>query len=256
MDTQRGDAWTLRCEGLEKSYDGVRALENVTLHFSAPGVVGIIGPNGAGKTTLLHVLSGFVSADAGRCFLGDREITLLPAYRISTLGIARTFQDLRLVRRLTAIENVLLARPHQCGEHALRALLGYGVRAEERRNREIALHHLRDVGLEAMALELAENLSYGQQKLLTLACCLATDARVLLLDEPVAGVHPELASQILELLKEFQRAEKLVVFIEHDLDAVKQIADHVLVMDHGKVVMQGDVDDVMKRPEIIEAYVA
>jgi ABC-type branched-subunit amino acid transport system ATPase component len=246
---------TLRCEGLSKSFDGVRALADVRLELPPSGIVAVIGPNGAGKTTLINVLTGFLRPEAGRAFLGEQDLTRLAPQRVARLGMARTFQDLRLISLVPALENVLLARPNQKGEELWRALLRFGVAREEARNREEALRWLRFVGLEEKANEAAGELSYGQQKLLTLACCLATGARILLLDEPVAGVHPEMAAKILGLLRELKAMEKLVVFIEHDIASVRQVADRVIVMDDGKVIAQGVPSEVLERPEILEAYV-
>lgn len=247
---------TFRCDGLYKSFNGIEALAGVSLQFLSSGITALIGPNGAGKTTLLNVLTGFLQPDAGRSFFGEREITHFSAHRIARLGVARTFQDLRLILQVSAVDNVLLARPNQRGETLLGALLRFGAGAEDRRNREEAVRLLRFVGLEDKALEPAEELSYGQQKLLTLACCLATEARILFLDEPVAGVHPEMASRILDLLRQLRDHGKLVVFIEHDIAAVRQVADLVIVMDEGKVIAQGAPKDVLERPEIMEAYLA
>jgi len=246
---------TLRCEGLSKSFDGTHALQNVRLEFPSAGIVAIIGPNGAGKTTLLNVLTGFLRADGGRFFLGERELTRLPPHKISRLGIARTFQDLRLISQVPVLENVLLARPNQKGERLLPALLRYGVAREEARNHEEAMRWLWFVGLDEKAHEAAGELSYGQQKLLALACCLAAEGRILLLDEPVAGVHPEMISQILDNLRQLREQGRLVVFIEHDIAAVRQVADTVVVMDEGRVIAQGKPNEVLEKPEIIEAYV-
>ena len=247
---------TLRCQGLLRLFDGVRALANVGLEFPASGIVAIIGPNGAGKTTLLNVLTGFLRPDAGRCFLGERETTHLAPHRIARLGIARTFQNLRLISQVSTLENVLLARQRQRGETLLGALFRFGVAAEEARNKAEAVRLLRFVGLEEKAAEAAGELSYGQQKLLSLACCLATEAGILLLDEPVAGVHPDMASQILGLLRQLRNDGKLVVFIEHDIAAVRQVADLVVVMEEGAIIAHGPPHDVLQRPEILEAYLA
>lgn len=244
----------LRCDGLYKSFDGVHALAGVHLEFPPSGIVAVIGPNGAGKTTLLNVLTGFLRPEAGRCFLGDRNITSLSPHWIAQRGMGRTFQDLRLILQVSALENVLLARPCQKGEHLLAALLRFGVADEEARNREEAMGLLRFVGLAEKSDDLAGELSYGQQKLLSLACCLATEARILLLDEPVAGVHPEMVSEILSLLGQLRDDGKLVIFIEHDISAVRQVADLVVVMDDGKVIAQGSPHEVLDRPEIMEAY--
>jgi len=246
----------LRCDGLVKTFDGTRALADVSLQFPTLGITAIIGPNGAGKTTLINVLTGFIRPEAGRCFLGKHEISRLAPHRIERFGVARTFQDLRLIQQVTALDNVLLARPNQRGERLLPALFRFGVAAEEARNREEALRLLKFVGLEDKARELAGELSYGEQKLLTLACCLATEARILLLDEPVSGVYPEMASRILDLLRRLRDAGKLITFIEHDIGAVRQIADTVIVMDDGKVIAQGSPAEVLERPEIMEAYLA
>lgn len=246
---------SFRCEGLRKAFDGVQALADVDLQFPTSGITAIIGPNGAGKTTLVNVLTGFTRPDAGRCFLDDHEITHLVPHRIAKLGVARTFQDVRLIRAVSALENVLLARPNQRGEALLDALLRIGVKTEEAQNRNEAMHGLAVVGLESKAIELAGELSYGQQKLLTLACCVATECRVLLLDEPVAGIHPEMITNMLNLLRLLREQGKLVIFIEHDIEAVRRIADHLIVMDEGKVIAQGIAEEVLRLPEILEAYI-
>jgi ABC-type branched-subunit amino acid transport system ATPase component len=245
---------TLRCENVRKSFDGIHALDGVTVEFPSSGITAIIGPNGAGKTTLINVLTGFLRPNDGRCFLGEREVTRMAPHRIARLGVARTFQDLRLISLVSLLENVMIARPNQRGERLWPALFRAGVAAEESRNCEEAMRWLRFVGLEEKAQEPAGELSYGQQKLLTLAVCLATEARVLLLDEPVAGVHPEMVEKIVGLLRQLREAGKLVVFIEHDMAAVRQAADHVIVMDDGKVFAQGKPGEVLERPEILEAY--
>jgi ABC-type branched-subunit amino acid transport system ATPase component len=246
----------IRCEALEKTFGGTRALASVTLEFPTSGITAVIGPNGAGKTTLINILTGFIRPDSGRCFLGKREITRMAPHRIARLGLARTFQDLRLIQQITVLDNVMLARPNQRGERLFYALFRFGVRAEEARNREEAMRLLKFVGLEEKAAELAGELSYGEQKLLTLACCLATEAGILLLDEPVAGVHPEMALRILALLRQLRNKGKVIIFIEHDISAVRQIADVAIVMDEGKVIAQGPPSEVLERPEIMEAYLA
>lgn len=247
-------ATTLRCEAVRQSFGGVHALAGVDLCCAGPGIAAIIGPNGAGKTTLFNVVTGFLKADGGRCFFGEREITGLPPHRIARLGVARTFQDLRLIFQVSALDNVVLARPDQKGERAWNALLGAGVAREETANRAEALRLLRFVGLETKAGELAGELSYGQQKLLSLACCLATNAGILLLDEPFAGVHPQMADHIGDLLVELRDEGKLIVFIEHDLATVRRIADRVIVLDAGRVLAEGPPAEVLDRPEIAEAY--
>lgn len=243
-----------RCESLSKSFDGIRALDGVTLSLPSSGITAIIGPNGAGKTTLFNVFNGFLRPDRGRCFLGETETTRRAPHRIARLGVARTFQDLRLISLVSVLDNVLTACPKQRGERLLPALTRAGVKKEEATNEVKAMELLRFVGLEEKAQTPAGELSYGQQKLLTLAVCLATEAWILLLDEPVAGVAPAMVEQILDRLRKLREKGKMILFIEHDIEAVRQIADHVIVMDDGKIVTKGPPADVLVKPEIMETY--
>lgn len=246
----------LRCQRIHKAFGGVLALRGVELAFPPGAISAIIGPNGAGKTTLLNILTGFVRPDSGHCYLDENEITHLPPHRIARLGITRTFQELRLISQFSAMENVLLARPNQKGEHLFSLFRGHNVRVEEELNREEAIRLLRFVGLEKLAFQLAGELSYGQQKLLTLACCLSAKAEILLLDEPVTGIQPYMVSHILNLLRQLRRDGKVVVFIEHDIAAVREIADFVIVMDDGTIVANGPPNEILTLPHILEAYVA
>src|SRR5579862_2105583 len=215
---------TLRCEGLYKSFGGVRALDAFSLQFPVGASVGLIGPNGAGKTTLLNVLSGLIHPDRGHCYLEQHELTRLAPYQIAELGIGRTFQEVRFISELTVLENVLLARRHQRGEHLFNAFFRIGVAKGETENRTHALNWIQFVGLEEVMNELAGQLSYGQQKLLSLASCLALDSTILLLDEPVAGVHPAMAEKILDLLSKLRDAGKQIIFVEHDIASVRKFA--------------------------------
>jgi ABC-type branched-subunit amino acid transport system ATPase component len=245
----------LRCDGLKKTFDGTRAVAGVTLEFPAKCITAIIGPNGAGKTTLVNLLTGFIRPDDGRCFLGHLDITNIAPHRIAKLGLSRTFQDLRLSQQITALNNVMMARPDQRGEKLFYALFRLGMGVEETRNHDEALRLLDLVGLQAKANEFAGELSYGEQKLLTLACCLATEAGILLLDEPFSGIHTEVGIQIQELLRKLSQHGKSIIFIEHDISAVRRIADAVIVMDEGKVIAKGAPGEVLERPEIMEAYI-
>ncbi len=246
---------SLRCESLTKSFGGIQALQDISIEFPSSGIVAIIGPNGAGKTTLINVLTGFLRPQAGRVLFDECLLSGLPAYKIARLGIGRTFQDLRLISQVSAVENVLLARPHQKGERLLPALFRGGVASEEACNRREAVRWLKFVGLEAQVKALPGELSYGQQKLLTLACCLATDGKILILDEPFAGVHPKMVESIITLLRQLRNLGKLVIFVEHDIASVRQVADLILVMDEGRIIAQGDPAEVLHRQEIIDAYV-
>jgi ABC-type branched-subunit amino acid transport system ATPase component len=245
----------LYCEGLTKTYGATRALYDVTLRLPSAGCVGVIGANGAGKTTLINVISGFNKPDAGRCFYDGRMISGLAPHKIVQAGIVRSFQDLRLISALSALDNVLLSHQNRRGESLLYAVTHIGVSAQERRNRDSALDLLRLVELESEVEKPARELSYGQQKLLSLACCLATNARVLLLDEPVSGVDPAIALKVLDFLADLKEQGRLLVIIEHDLRAVRHVADTVALMERGQVIAYGSSADVLDRPGTLESYV-
>jgi ABC-type branched-subunit amino acid transport system ATPase component len=244
----------LSCKSVNKSFGGLHALNDINLQFPSSGIVAIIGPNGAGKTTLFNILTGFTRPDVGHCYWDDLDITRLSPHQIVKLGITRTFQGLRIISRISAIDNVLLGFPFQRGESLIGAFFRWHVSEQEATNRNKAMHLLQFVGLEENAADLAGELSYGQQKLLALACCLATESHALLLDEPVAGVHPEMIQHISRLLRELRDTGKLIIFIEHDIGVVRDISDRIIVMDAGKIIAQGP-SEVLDRPEIMEAYV-
>lgn len=232
------------------------ALCDVTLDFGRAGPVAVIGPNGAGKTTLLNVLTGFGTADVGVCHLGDTRLDGLAPETIARLGLSRTFQDPRLVGRATTLDNVMLAHPRQQGERLFYAWTRWRLAKQEEEVQESAMRLLTKVGLSPQVGTLAGNLSYGQQKVLAIACCMASDPHTLLVDEPVAGVHPTLASVILEALSDLSRQGKRVVFIEHDLDAVRQLATRTVVLSAGRVLADGPTDTVLSMPAVWEAYVS
>lgn len=244
----------IRCESLSKSFGGTRALDNFSFEFAARGITAIIGPNGAGKTTLINVLSGFLKPDRGRWFLDEIELTSMPAFQIARKGVGRTFQDLRLIQRMTVLENLLLAAPETTAQ-SLSDLFGLSPWLRQSENIEACKRILDQVGLTEKAQELSGNLSYGQQKLLTLACCLATQPSIILLDEPLSGIHPNLGGQIMRLMVEIGRS-RTVVFIEHDIESVREVADSVVVMDDGRLLLSGPPAEVLSNDIVAEAFIA
>lgn len=245
----------LSIKNLSKSFDGIKALDNLTLSIDNGRIIGIIGPNGAGKTTLFNVISGFLTPDNGEMRYKDSNILGMSGYRISNMGISRTFQDMRLIMRLTVLENVLLAMKNQAGENVFHAIFNFrGLKNEEAENREKAKSLLEYVNIQEKTDDLAESLSYGQQKLLSLACCLASDAELFLLDEPVAGINPEIIEKILVIIKELKEKGKTVILIEHNLDAIARVSDTIVVMDEGRKVTEGKHDDILNDPRVLEAY--
>jgi len=241
---------------LSKTFDGIVALDSFDLEVNPGEIVALIGPNGAGKSTLFNIVTGFLRADSGSVFVRGKNVTNFPPHRMDEVGIARTFQNLRLISGISALANVQLSFPRQNGEHLIRGLTlkPRRVSLEERENREKALELLEDVGLKGKAFDLAGNLSYGQQKLLTLACVLAMGADILLLDEPVAGVAPQLIDIILGKIRALSQAGKTIVLIEHNIYAVEKVADRVVFMDAGRKVAEGTPSEVLTNPQVLEAY--
>jgi ABC-type branched-subunit amino acid transport system ATPase component len=239
-----------------KSFDGVTALVDFSGAVRGGEVLGLIGPNGAGKTTFFHVATGFIRPDKGSVVLRGRRLGGCPPHKIARLGIVRTFQDLRLICRMSVLENVLLAFPDQPGERLWNVFFRWRtVSAREREIRKAALALLEQAGLEKKAGDQAEALSYGEQKLLSLVCCLASGAELLLLDEPVAGIAPAMIDKILTMIRGLPRQGKSVIIIEHNLDAVMQVCDRVIFMDAGRKISEGTPTEVRNDPRVIEAYI-
>ena len=242
---------------LRKVFNGIVAVDEVSFAIEEKSITAVIGPNGAGKTTLFNLITGFLSPDHGEIRSRDKALNGISPHEIARYGIARTFQNLRLLRQISVWENLLLARPNQKGEGFWHALFTPNVARKD--EAQLILVWLRLLGFQdlfRLANEPAGNLSYGQQKLLTLACSLATQAEILLLDEPVAGVDPEMASQILRHLLQLKEQGRTIILIEHDIAAVNTVADQVIVMDEGKVIASGSKEKVLGRQEIVEAYLA
>jgi len=248
----------LQISNLHKSFDGVHAVQDFSLSLLPRQITSLIGPNGAGKTTVFNLITGFLSADGGDATYHSASLLSLTPWRIARMGISRTFQNLRLFHRMTILESVLLGRQNQPGERFLNALLAFRKGSKEHREAvDASMTLVEFVGLVDHRYELVENLSYGQQKLLSIACCLATEPYLILLDEPVAGVQPKMVEKIAEVLKDLvSRQEKTILLIEHDIDFVLRISDRVVVMDDGKKIREGAPEEVRNTPQILEAYLS
>jgi ABC-type branched-subunit amino acid transport system ATPase component len=243
-------------QSLSKHFNGIMALEDFSCDIEKNEILGLLGPNGAGKTTFFNLLTGLLTPDSGKAYFKGRALGGHYVYEIARLGIARTFQELRLIRKISTLENVLLCFRNQPGEKLFDVFFRPRLCAyNEVANRKRAIELLHSAGLLEKADDLADNLSYGQQKLLSLVCCLATDAELLLLDEPVAGIAPEMRDKILRIIRELPSKGKSVILIEHDIEAVTQVCDRVIFMDAGTKVSEGTPEEVRNDPRVIEAYI-
>ncbi len=242
----------LEADGLGISFGGVRAVDSVSFRAFPGRVLSIIGPNGAGKTTLFNLVSGIYRSDQGRIRVGGVDATGARPAALARLGLSRTFQNLQVFGRMTAIENVMVGRHLRERHNVLLHLLGLG--GEESATRAKALALLDRVGLLAHADEEASSLSYGVLKRLEIARALATEPKVLLLDEPAAGCNAVETAEIDELLIALAKDGLAIVLVEHDMKMVMGLSDSVLVLDQGRMLVEGPPGDVARDPRVIAAY--
>jgi neutral amino acid transport system ATP-binding protein len=246
----------LGVDGVVKRFGGLAAVDGASLEVEAGSITALIGPNGAGKTTLFNIVSGFLRADSGSVRLGDERIDRRPPHAVSRRGLVRTFQTPKALTRMSVLDNVLLAAPRHPGEQLWRlAATPRAARRRERAAREYARDLLRLVRLDGLADDYAGTLSGGQRKLLEFARALMTEPRIVLLDEPMAGINPTLALQLLEHMRGLKEREGLTfLLIDHDLEVVMSVSDRVLVMSEGRVIAAGTPADVRADPLVVDAY--
>jgi neutral amino acid transport system ATP-binding protein len=245
----------LRATDLSKSFGGIKAVNNACLEVETGSITGLIGPNGAGKTTLFNLLANFIEADQGEIWFDQQPIHHLPSHKIANLGFIRTFQVARVLSRLSVLENMLLATPQQTGENFFQVWLQPGkLRTEERVNKARAMEILESVGLAAKAHDYAGALSGGQRKLLEMARTLMTNPKLILLDEPAAGVNPTLINQICEHIVNWNRQGISFLIIEHNMDMIMSLCDRVWVLAEGTNLAEGTPEEIQRNDLVLEAY--
>ncbi len=245
----------LEVRGLVKRFGGVTAVNALDMTVRTGDIHALIGPNGSGKTTTLNVVSGLYRADGGSAGFDGTELVHLPAHGIAQRGVARTFQNIRLFGELSVLENVMIGRHVRTRLGFLGALLPGGAAArEERATRDFARATLAFVGLEHAAAQAARSLPYGDQRRVEIARALASEPRLLLLDEPAAGMNPAETDGLVELLRAIRERGTTLLLIEHDMNLVMSISDRITVLNFGQHIAEGPPAEIAHHPDVIAAY--
>lgn len=247
---------TLEIKKLYKDFGGIKAVQNLDLVLDPGKITALIGPNGAGKTTIFNLITGFLSPSAGKIIWKDREISQKPPYSIMRAGISRTFQEVKLFRSLTVGENLLMAKRQRTYDGLLAGFLRRkAIEKETRTHLEEVTSSLRKLHLADKIDAPASALSYGQSKLVEILRAVLSAPSLLMLDEPVAGLNPTMISTLKQLIVSVVKAKGMTLFfIEHNIPFVLELADHVVVVDHGKKIAEGPPEKIRNDPKVIRAY--
>ncbi len=246
----------LRAENITVRFGGLVAVNSVSFDIPTGKIVSLIGPNGAGKTTFFNVLTGLYKPTSGNVLFGEEDITARPPHKIAASGLARTFQNIRLFGLMTAEENVMVAMHSHLKAGILATIFRTpGQRREERESRETARELLNFVGIGKWAGEYARNLSYGDQRRLEVARALALKPKVLLLDEPTAGMNPQESLTFIDFVYKVRDEQKVsILLIEHDMSVVMSVSERITVLDQGEKIAEGTPADIKSNQRVIEAY--
>lgn len=238
----------IKTNNLVKRFNGVHAIDRLSIEVEKGQITGIIGPNGSGKTTLINLLSGVLEMDSGEIIVdGAKKVTRILPHQVSFYGITRTFQNVRLFEQMTVLDNILVVVTE-------RNVFSSLFEKHTEYHHKIAEEVLQKVGLWEKKNQLAVNLSYGQRKLLEIARTLAMKAEAYLFDEPFAGLFPEMRKIVSSIIQELRRENKTVVLIEHDIGLIRELCDYIFVMDEGKLLAEGKPESVFEKRKVIEAY--
>lgn len=245
----------LQLDGISKRFGGLQAVSSCSFSVEKGKVVALIGPNGAGKTTIFNLITGALKPDSGSIYFKGQNITKVQQHKRVHLGMARSFQDVRALLEMTVLENVILACPSRYAESPLLSLIRPNqVRKEETENLKKVLEIINYVGLEDKKDKLAGDLSYAEQKLLILARLLATDAELLLLDEPASGLDPNSLRKFVELIEDLTNNDKTILIVEHNVSLVSEISDKIVFLHHGQALAEGKPEEVAQNEELRDIY--
>lgn len=245
----------LQLQAISKNFGGLQVLQDVSFTMPEGSIFGLIGPNGAGKTTIVNLITGLLRPSSGEIRFNDQDLSVVEPHKITQLGIARTFQNIRIFKEMSLLENVVVGM-HEHLNYSVGSMLFNLVsfKNAEAKARERAHELLTWVRLDHKAHMLADNLSYGEQRKLEFARALATQPKLLLLDEPVAGMNPAEKTELMAEIKNIRQRGFSIFMIEHDMRFVMELCDRVAVLNFGKIIAEGTPDEVRANPDVIEAY--
>jgi branched-chain amino acid transport system ATP-binding protein len=254
--TATGNRYLLEVEQVSKAFNGLRAVDGYGLKLRPGEILGIIGPNGAGKTTVFNLLTGYIRPTAGTIHFSGEDITHRPPEKIAAMGIGRTFQNIRLFSSMTVLENVKAAQQLHDSDNLVTTLLTWpSFRAREARLAQESLEQLALFELADRADQPATSLPYGDQRRLEIVRALALRPRLLLLDEPTAGMSPHESMDVLQLIREIRdRYDLTIIIVEHNMPVIMQLSDRIQALNYGQIIAEGKPDEIRGNPDVIEAY--